>query len=54
MAKIWETIIIITQQLIKKEAVVPKEFKYLRRRTCCRPAGPPLRANMANWGFLSY
>jgi hypothetical protein len=44
----------ITQQSIKKEVVVPKEFEYLRRRTCYRPVGPPLRTNMANRGFLSY
>ena len=53
MAKIWETIV---QQLIKqglyvlvKEAVVPKEFEYLRRiRRSRRPTGPPLRTDMAN------
>jgi hypothetical protein len=51
MAKIWETTV---QRLIKqglhvlvKEAVVPKEFKHLRRIGCSRrPAGPPLWIDM--------
>jgi hypothetical protein len=40
---------------LEKEAVVFKEFKYLRRTGCSyRPIGPPLQTNMAKWGFLSY
>jgi hypothetical protein len=41
--------------VLVKEAVVPKEFKHLRRTGCSyRPVGPPLQTDMANWGFLSY
>jgi hypothetical protein len=40
---------------LEKEAVVPKEFKHLRRTgRSCRPAGPLLWTDMANRGFLSY
>ena len=39
----------------EKEAVVPKEIEHLRRQDVVRrPAGPPLRTDMANRGFLSY
>ena len=42
-------------KLEKKEAVVPKEFEHLRRQDVVRrPAGPLLRTDMANRGFLSY
>ena len=62
MGKIWETNNSTAVKLIKqglyilvKEAVVPKEFKHLRRiGRSRRPVGPPLRTNMANWGFSSY
>ncbi len=40
---------------LEKEAVVPKEFEHPRRTgRSCRPAGPPLRTDMANRGFSSY
>jgi len=40
---------------LEKEAVVPKEIEHLRRTgRSYRPAGPLLRTDMANWGFLSY
>ena len=46
----WRT----TLDKLEKEAVVPKEFKYLRRTgRSCRPAGPLLRTDMANQGFSS-
>jgi hypothetical protein len=41
--------------VLVKEAVVPKEFEHLRRTgRSRRPVGPPLRTNIAKWGFLSY
>ena len=41
--------------VLVKEAVVPKEFEYLRRTgRSRRPAGPPLWTNMAKRGFSSY
>ena len=62
MAKIWEINNSIAVKSIKqglyvlvKEAVVPKEFEHLRRTgRSRRPVGPPLRTDMASWGFLSY
>jgi hypothetical protein len=40
---------------LEKEVIVPKEFEHLRRTgRSCRPAGPPLWTDMANWGFLFY
>ena len=39
----------------EKEAVVPKVAEHLRRQDVVRrPAGPLLRTDMANRGFLSY
>jgi hypothetical protein len=41
--------------VLVKEAVVPKEFKHLKRIGCSRrPVGLPLQTNIAKWGFLSY
>jgi len=41
--------------VLVKEAVVPKEFEHLRRTgRSRRPAGPPLRTDMASRGFSSY
>ena len=38
---------------LEKEAVVPKEFEHLRRTgRSRRPAGPPLRTDMAKQGFF--
>ena len=38
---------------LEKEAAVPKEFEHLRRTgRSRRPAGPPLRTNMAKQGFF--
>ena len=69
MVKIWETKVIHSKQLAKhswdvvnpsldkpeKEAVVPKVAEHLRRQDVVhRPAGPLLRTDMANRGFLSY
>ena len=48
---------VVNPGLIKpeKEAVVPKVAKHLRRQDVVRrPAGPLLRTDMANRGFLSY
>ena len=40
---------------LEKEVVVPKEFEHLRRQDVVyRSAGPLLRTDMANRGFLSY
>ena len=39
----------------EKEAVVPKVAEHLRRQDVVRrPAGPLLRTDIANRGFLSY
>ena len=69
MVKIWEIITRHGKQLARhswdvvnpglnkprKEAVVPKVAKHLRRQDVVRrPAGPLLRTDMASWGFLSY
>ena len=42
-------------KLERKKAVVPKEFKHPRRQDIVRrPAGPLLRTDIVNRGFLSY
>jgi hypothetical protein len=41
--------------VLVKEAVVPKEFKHLRRTgRSRRPAGPLLQTDMVSRGFSSY
>jgi hypothetical protein len=69
MVKIWEIITRYGKQLarhswdivnpglnkLRKEVVVPKVAKYLRRQDVVRrPVGPLLRTDMANRGFSSY
>jgi len=50
----WD-IVNLSLDKLEKEAVVPKEFEYLRRiGRSRRPAEPLLRTDMASWGFLSY
>ena len=40
---------------LEKEVVILKEFEHLRRiGRSHRPAKPPLRTDVVNWGFSSY